>query len=72
MKPQCNAILEYIRINGFITGMQSVKDLGILNYKARVNELREAGWPIVTTMVTKVDENGDRTRFAVYSMGGPF
>ena len=68
MSNQCTAILEYIRQNGSITGMESVKNLGILNYKARINELREDGWPIVTTYETRVDGAGNRTRFGRYSL----
>ena len=68
MSNQCTAILEYIRRNGSIPGMESVKNLGILNYKARINELREDGWPIVTTYETRVDGAGNRTRFGRYSL----
>lgn len=65
---QCMQILFYIREHGSITGMESVKNLGILNYKARINELREDGFPIVTTMETSVKQNGDKTRYARYSL----
>lgn len=65
---QCMKILFYIREHGSITGMESVKNLGILNYKARINELREDGFPIVTTMETSVKQNGDKTRYARYSL----
>ena len=69
---QCMQILFYIREHGSITGMESVKNLGILNYKARINELREDGWSIVTTMETVVKPNGDKVRFARYSIGRPY
>lgn len=65
---QCKQILGMIEKNGSVTGMDCF-EAGIMNYKGRVNDLRKMGFPIVTTMETRVNAQGERKTFARYSMG---
>ena len=45
---QCKKIIEYLIVNGSMTGMECVTKLGILNYKGRIFDLRKAGYTIQT------------------------
>lgn len=64
MKSQNQQVLEWLK-KGTITALEALLTLGIERLAARVNELRNKGFAIVTTMV----EFGGK-RYAVYSMGG--
>ena len=70
LSPQCIDILRFLDENGSITGMQSVLILGVMNYKARISELRKAGVPIEKKWVTATNGSGKRKHFAVYSIRG--
>lgn len=68
MSPQCETILNHMEKHGSITGMESI-NLGVMNYKGRINDLRKAGFPIETKMETVVNKNGERKTFARYYLG---
>lgn len=71
LSPQCIDILQYMNIKGSITGWQAVTELGVMNYKARISELRQAGVPIVTRYKTVISQNTKKRKtFAVYSIRG--
>lgn len=40
---QVDALYEYLKKHGSITGIECVTELGILNYKGRVHDLRKLG-----------------------------
>ena len=67
MSPQCTNLLNHMEKYGSITGMESI-NLGVMNYKGRINDLRRAGFPIETVMETKTNSNGERKTYARYSL----
>lgn len=62
---QCDKLLDYMKTHGSITGMESI-GLGVLNYKGRINDLRNLGVGIKTVMVETTNSDGEKKRFARY------
>lgn len=62
---QCDKILDYMKRHGSISGMESI-GLGVLNYKGRINDLRNLGVDIRTVMVEDVNSSGEKKRYARY------
>lgn len=70
MKTQCEKLLDYMKEHGSVTGMESIMQLGVMNYKGRINDLRRLGVPIKTTMETVTNAKGEKKTFARYSLEG--
>ena len=62
---QCDKLLDYMKANGSISGMESI-GLGVLNYKGRIADLRNLGFNIKTVMVESVNADGEKKRYARY------
>ena len=62
---QCDILLQYMQKNGSITGLESVM-LGVMNYKGRIFDLRQAGHKIETVMETKANSYGEKKTYARY------
>ena len=62
---QCEQMLDMLKANGSITGMDCINS-GIMNYKGRVNDLRNLGVPIVTKMETRTNAKGEKKTYARY------
>lgn len=69
-KRQVDILLDYLIINDSVTGLECINKLGILNYKGRIFDLRKAGYPIATKMVTKKNRKGKTKTFARYYLKG--
>ena len=67
---QCRRILDYIKLNGSISTMQAIIELGVINPSARVMEMRAAGIEIITTIKEGRNRFGERCRYAVYTING--
>ena len=67
---QCEKLLGYMKLYGSVTGLESVVQLGVLNYKGRINDLRKRGFSIKTTMETTTNAQGEKKTFARYSLEG--
>lgn len=66
-KRQVDLLLDYLKVNDSITGMECINELGILNYKGRIHDLRKMGYTITTKMVTKLDLlTGETKSYARY------
>ena len=66
-KRQVDLLLDYLMVNESITGMECINELGILNYKGRIHDLRKMGYTITTKMVTKLDLlTGETKNYARY------
>lgn len=50
---QCEKLLDYMKSHGSVTGMESI-DMGVMNYKGRINDLRKLGFAIETRMETNL------------------
>lgn len=70
MKTQCEKLLDYMKEHGSVMGMESIMQLGVMNYKGRINDLRRLGVPIKTTMETVTNSQGEKKTFARYSLEG--
>lgn len=64
---QCEMMLNHLQTHGSITGMEAY-EMGIMNYKGRINDLRKLGFQIKTEMVTRVNAKGQKKTFAVYTL----
>ena len=54
-----------MQTKGSITGMESF-EMGIMNYKGRINDLRKLGFNIKTKMETHVNAKGEKKTYARY------
>ena len=70
MTPQCQMLLDYMRLHGSVTGLQSINELGIMNYKGRIHDLRKMGYTIRTDYITRMNAHGDVKTFAQYTLKG--
>lgn len=41
---QCEQLLDYMKSHGSITGYESIVNLGVLNCKGRIHDLRKLGF----------------------------
>lgn len=69
MMTQSERILRHLEDYGSITQMDAIRDYGIMRLASRVDELRKAGHPIITEVVTGKNRYGEPTRWARYRMG---
>lgn len=65
-KSQVELLLDHLKENGSITGIECIVELGILNYKGRIADLRALGYRIKTVMETRVNAKGKKKRYARY------
>ena len=70
MKPQCKTLLDYMLVHGSVTGMQSINELGVMNYKGRIFDLRKLGYTIETKYETRINSLGEEKTFARYILKG--
>ena len=69
MKSQKEMVLEYIQRNGAITDMDAVYELGVHRLSARIADLREDNYNIVTNMVSCKNRHGKTIRYGEYTLG---
>ena len=50
--------------------MECINDLGIMNYKGRICDLRKMGYIIETKWMKVLKKNGRQTRVALYILKG--
>ena len=66
-KSQVEILLDYLKEHRSITGMECIAELGIMNYKGRISDLRSLGYPIKTVFETGEKKRGKkRPTFARY------
>lgn len=63
---QRQRILKYLQQGNRLTTLYSRESLGIMHVAARVKELRELGWNIVTHWTTETDITSRKHRIAEY------
>lgn len=64
---QAKKLLEHLEENGSATGLEII-NLGIMNYKGRIHDLREMGYTIQTVMEEGQNRLGEPCRFARYHL----
>jgi hypothetical protein len=65
---QTGKILMYMSNHGSINPIEALSDLGCFRLAARVCDLRDMGYEVKTTMVTKKNRYGEPVSFASYSL----
>ena len=70
MTPQCQMLLDYLQLHGSVTGLQSINELGVMNYKGRIHDLRKLGYTIRTDYITRMNAHGEKKTFARYTLKG--
>lgn len=65
LKPQTRQVLRYLEGGESLTAIEAIEQLRCARLAARVDELRDAGYVVVSTLV---QEGGKR--FARYRLGG--
>lgn len=64
---QAQRILDYMTVNGSITQMEALKDLGVFRLASRISELRKNGHKIESQMVKVENRYGETCRVKRYS-----
>ena len=67
---QVETLLAYLQKHGSITGLECINNLGVLNYKGRISDLRKLGYDIETTWVKKRSLDGVKMKYARYVLKG--
>ncbi len=65
---QCDKVLEYMRAHGSITQADAVYALNTYRLSARISDLKKKGYDITSVIADEVNKNGERVRFARYSL----
>ena len=65
---QCDKILAYMKLNGSITQAETTHELNTYRLAARISDLKKKGYDITSKMVEEVNKDGERVRFARYSL----
>lgn len=68
MKKQCRRMIEHMREHGSISSLEAQTEYGIMRAASRVNELRNMGYGITTTMEKGRNRCGEATRYARYTL----
>lgn len=67
---QCKRMIAHMRKYGSISSLEAQTEYGIMRAASRVNDLRNMGYDIKTTMETGRNRYGEPTRYARYTLGG--
>lgn len=65
---QCEKILRHLETYGSITPMDAIRDYGCLRLGARIFDLKHAGHPIESRIVTSKNRFGETTHYAEYRL----
>lgn len=65
---QCDRVLEYLREFGEVTGLDALRDLGVMHLPRRIADLKERGVRIQTGSRTVETRYGTTARVAVYRL----
>ncbi len=69
-KKQVDVLLDYLLVNGSVTGIECINILGIMNYKGRIFDLRKMGYAIITKMEQGTKRDGTQCVYARYILRG--
>lgn len=65
---QAEKVLRHLKTVGTITPMDAIREYGCLRLGARICDLRRAGYPIRSKIVTGKNRFGEPTHYAEYSL----
>ena len=61
-------IIDYLKKYGSITPAEAYEKLGIMRLQARIHELRQMGYNIVTELIRQRNRYGKTITFAKYKL----
>lgn len=70
LTPHEMRIYKYMQKHGSITGIESARNLGILDYRKRISDMLSKGVIIVKDWETGENRNGEPVRFKRYYLVG--
>lgn len=65
---QSERILDYIIQHGSITPLEAMRDIGCMRLAARISDLKEMGYPIISETVAVDNRYGEKCHVKRYSM----
>ena len=66
---QTQDILKHMQTHGGITPLEALERYGCMRLSARVYDLRQMGYTIHTTNITRQNKRGGKSTFAWYTLG---
>lgn len=66
---QSERILDYINQYGSITPLEAMRDIGCMRLAARIADLKELGYPIVSETIAVDNRYGEKCHVKKYMMG---
>ena len=69
-KRQVDILLDHMIVHGSVTGMECINELGVMNYKGRICDLRKMGYTIKTKWETRINAKGQKKTYARYVLMG--
>ena len=70
LKPQAQQVLFYIEEHGAITQREALNNLSCMRLPSRIHEIKKAGFPIESRIVTGINQFGATVHYAEYFVGG--
>lgn len=65
---QNEKVLKHMQDHGSITPLDAMRDYRIMRLASRVSDLKHLGYDIRTEMIEVTNKDGDRVRYARYSL----
>ena len=65
---QCKDILAFMKAHGGITNWDALTKIDCARLAARIFDLRESGYNIITDKVYRTTESGKKKHYAVYRL----
>ena len=65
---QTERVLDYMRRFGSITTMQAFADLGVARLSARIADLKDEGFDIISETLSTKNRYGEHVRYAKYKL----
>lgn len=65
---QCEKILDYMLCNGSITPLDAMKEFGCMRLASRINDLKQQGFVITSTIETNINRYGEKIRYSRYEL----
>ena len=70
-KAQWETLLDFLLSHDGVTGRYCIEQLGILNYKGRIHDIRKHGYTVKTKMVKVRNRYGGYSEVAFYYIPKP-
>ena len=68
VQSQCDAIIEYCKVHGYITAKEAMEVLGVFRLAARIDDLEGKGFVFEHEMFYYKDRHGRTKRFMKYRL----